>query len=263
MLDSNTLSRYFGKFASHQFPKWFQKIVNKSYVKIFDIDLSEFEPLENYPTLNALFTRELKTPRSFDSNPQIIISPCDSLIMEQGRVQDNTALQIKGMDYCVRELLGEGVDGEYFYTNFYLSPKDYHRFHAPSDMYIEEIRYFAGELLPVNRPSLQKNQNLFIRNERVVLVARDSLGHKMFYVAIGALNVGQMVVHCESRIHTNAKANTNTIYTYPTPIFIAKGEEVGLFKMGSTILTFQKDYSPFTKEGDKVRFGESVGEFIS
>lgn len=262
MIDNNTLSRYFGKFASYSFPKWFQKIVNKSYVKIFDIDLSEFEPLENYPTLNALFTRELKVPRSFDPNPQTLISPCDSLIMEQGEVRDNTALQIKGMVYCVSELLGEGVEGEYFYTNFYLSPKDYHRFHAPTDMYIEEIRYFAGELLPVNRPSLQKNHNLFIRNERVVLVARDLNGNKMYYVAIGALNVGQMVLHCESRIHTNAKANINTTYTYSTPIFIAKGEEVGLFKMGSTILTFQKNYRSLIKEGDKVKFAESVGEFI-
>lgn len=261
MLDNNSLSRYFGKFASFSFPSWFQKIVNKSYVKIFDIDLSEFDSVESYPTLNALFTRELKKSRDFDANPQIIISPCDSLIMEQGEVRDNTALQIKGMVYCVSELLGEKVEGEYFYTNFYLSPKDYHRFHAPCDMQIEEIRYFAGELLPVNRPSLLKNHNLFIRNERVVVVAKDRLGNAMYYVAIGALNVGQMVLHCESRIQTNTKANINTTFTYSTPISISKGEELGMFKMGSTILTFQKNYTPFTKEGKKVRFGDSVGEF--
>ncbi|RDU69266.1 phosphatidylserine decarboxylase [Helicobacter cholecystus] len=258
---SNRISRYFGKFASHSFSPKIQKIINSVYVKIFNIDLSEFENIESYPTLNALFTRELKVERQFDKSPKTIISPCDSLIMEQGFVQNNTALQIKGMIYCVSELLGEALENEYFYTNYYLSPRDYHRYHAHCDMWIEEVRYFAGELLAVNRPSLLKNHNLFIRNERVVIIARDNKRNRVYYVAVGALNVGQMVVNFEPRVQTNTQANISTSYTYSEPIFIAKGEEVGMFKMGSTILVFQKDYTPFAHVGEKVRFGESVGEF--
>lgn len=260
MLNSQA-SRYFGKFASHSFSPKIQKIINSAYVKIFDIDLSEFESVENYPTLNALFTRELKVEREFDQSPKTIISPCDSLIMEQGNVENNSALQIKGMVYCVSELLGEVLESGYFYTNYYLSPRDYHRYHAPCDMWVEEVRYFAGELLSVNRHSLLKNHNLFIRNERVVVIARDNKGNRMFYVAVGALNVGQMVLNFEPRVQTNTQVNINTAYTYSEPIFLAKGEEVGMFKMGSTILTFQKDYTPLSRIGEKVRFGESVGEF--
>lgn len=258
----NTISRYFGKFASHSFSPKIQKVINSSYVKLFDIDLSEFEGAESYSSLNALFTRELKVEREFDPSPRIIISPCDSLIMEQGSVQNNSALQIKGMVYCVSEFLGEVLGEGYFYTNYYLSPRDYHRYHASSDMWVEEVRYFAGELLPVNRPSLLKNHNLFIRNERVVVVAKDNKGNKMFYVAVGALNVGQMVLNFEPRVQTNTKANINTSFTYPEPIHIKKGEEVGMFKMGSTIVTFQQDYTPLTQVGERVRYGQSVGEFV-
>lgn len=257
----NTISRYFGKFASHPFPPVIQNFINESYVKIFDIDLSEFESARSYPTLNALFTRELKVEREFDKSAKVLISPCDSLVMEQGEVKNNSALQIKGMTYCVSELLGEVLSEGYFYTNYYLSPRDYHRYHAPCDMWVEEVRYFAGELLAVNRASLLKNHNLFIRNERLVVVARDNKGNKMFYVAVGALNVGQMVLYFESRVQTNTTANINTTYTYPEPIFLAKGEEMGMFKMGSTILVFQQNYIPLTQIGEKVRFGESVGEF--
>ena len=257
----NIASRYFGKFASYAFATKIQKIINSTYVKIFDIDLREFQSVQSYPTLNALFTRELRVKREFDTSPKTLISPCDSLIMEQGNVQNNSALQIKGMVYCVSELLGEVLGEGYFYTNYYLSPRDYHRYHAPCDMWVEEVRYFAGELLPVNRPSLLKNHNLFIRNERVVVVAKDNKGNKMFYVAVGALNVGQMVLNFEPRVQTNKKANINTSYTYSEPIFVAKGEEMGMFKMGSTILTFQRDYTPLTHIGEKVRFGDSVGEY--
>lgn len=254
----NKLSRGFGKFASKTFPPQIQKRLNALYVKIFDIDMSEFDSPENYPTLNALFTRGLKVERKFDTDESVMISPCDSEIMAQGQVSHNTALQIKGMTYCVSEFLGEVIENQYSYINFYLSPKDYHRYHAPCDMEVLEVRYYGGELLPVNRPSLSKNHNLFIRNERVVVVARDKNGNKLFYVAVGALNVGQMVLHFEPKLQTNARANENMVFAYDSPIEIKKGAEMGMFKMGSTIVLFAQDIQSELEIGQKVKFGDRI-----
>ena len=255
---TNTISRLFGAFAGYAFPKWFQIIINKVYVWIFKIDLSDFAPLDSYPTLNALFTRALIVKRELDSSLNVLISPTDSVIMAQGEVRDDMALQIKGMEYRVSELLGENLDSTYSYINLYLSPRDYHRYHCPCDMEILEVRYFGGVLLPVNQPSLRKNQNLFIKNERVVVIAKTKNNTKLYFVAIGALNVGQMIFHFEPKITTNAKANTKEIYTYPTPIKVKKGEELGMFMMGSTIVLFASNITLTKNTHSQVRFGEKI-----
>lgn len=263
-MDTNTISKLFGKFASHSFPRWFQRIINRVYVRIFTIDLSDFAPAESYPTLNALFTRKLACQREIDPSGDALISPSDSLITEQGAIANNLALQIKGMSYPIDEFLGiQAGDADGFsYVNLYLSPSDYHRYHAPCDMEIIEARYFGGELLPVNFPSLRKNSNLFVRNERVVLVA-NTIPHntRIYFVAVGALNVGKMTFHFDSRINTNATPDARDIYTYDTPICVKKGDELGYFQMGSTIVLVMQDSSLESLTNQKVRFGERIAHF--
>ena len=267
---SNKLSRLFGKFANYPFPRFFQAIINAVYVRIFHIDLSDFAPAHTYPTLNALFTRSLAKPRSFDTDPKTLISPSDSVIMEQGKifVEDNTlkALQIKGMSYTIDEFLGENAKhlialdsaSPLHFVNLYLSPSDYHHYHAPCDMRILEVRYFGGVLLPVNPPSLRKNQNLFIQNERVVVVAENLRGQKLYYVAVGALNVGKMIFHFEPKIQTNALPNAREIYNYNPPIEVKKGEELGTFMMGSTIVLIAQGLILNSQTGTKVRQGDII-----
>ncbi|WP_395148428.1 phosphatidylserine decarboxylase [uncultured Helicobacter sp.] len=257
---TNLISRLFGAFASMAFPSIIQSFINRVYVALFHIDLSEFEESKNFTTLNKLFTRRLKQPRIFDTTLNVLISPTDSLITESATTSKHKALQIKGMEYDINELLGEKIpqDMEFSYINLYLSPRDYHRYHAPCDMYIEEIRYFGGELLPVHIPALKKFNNLFIRNERVVLKAKMYNGKTIYFVAVGALNVGSIVFHCEPKIHTNAKKGNET-YTYASPIAIQKGEELGMFNMGSTIVLFIEDFTPQIQSGDKVRYAQNLG----
>lgn len=257
---SNKFSRLFGRFASYEFPSFLQNLINNVYVKIFDIDLSEFAPASSYASLNALFTRALTSERTINPNPIVLIAPCDSLITQMGKSTQKNALQIKGMEYSIEELLGQKLDREFYYINFYLSPKDYHRYHAPCDMEICEVRYFGGELLPVNLPSLQKNQSLFVRNERVVVVAKTSSHKWIYFVAVGALNVGSMVMHFEGRIQSNAKSH-NICYTYRTPIGIKKGEELGMFKMGSTIVLFMEQMIPDININQKVKFAQDLGTY--
>lgn len=260
MYFSNKASRIFGKFASFEFPHFIQRGINAAYVRIFDIDLQDFAPSASYPSLNALFTRALNKPREINPNPIALISPSDSLITQVGKSSDKNALQIKGMEYSAEELLGQKLDCELYYMNFYLSPRDYHRYHAPCDMEIYEVRYFGGELLPVNMPSLHKNQSLFVRNERVVVVAKTPSNKWVYFVAVGALNVGSIVMNFENQLHTNAKIG-NTTYTYRTPIFIKKGEELGRFEMGSTIVLFMEQMISDVVVGQKVKYAQDLGTY--
>lgn len=250
----------FGCFAHTEFPAPIQNFINSVYVAIFNIDLSEFENIP-YPSLNALFTRKLKENRIFDINPNVLISPSDSLITELGLSKEKKALQIKGMEYSIEELLGETLTKEMFYINLYLSPRDYHRYHAPCDLEIMELRYFGGDLMPVNMPSLQRNTNLFIRNERVVLKAKMPNQKILYFVAVGALNVGSIIFHCEPKIHTNAKRYNET-YTYTNPKKVRKGEELGMFQMGSTIVLFIQDCNVNIQSNQKVKFAQSIGLLV-
>ncbi|PAF50413.1 phosphatidylserine decarboxylase [Helicobacter sp. 13S00401-1] len=259
---SNKTSRVFGKIANKAFPHIIQTFINRLYVYVFKIDMSEFEKPCSYKTLNALFTRSLIKPRNTDAKPFNLISPTDSLIMEQGALKDYKALQIKGMEYSVLPFLGLSDTKEiesikdYKFINLYLSPKDYHRFHAPCDLEVLEAKYFSGRLLPVNKPSLLKNKDLFNINERVVLKVRFSYNKEIaYYVAVGALNVGKMSFSFDVKIKTNAKFG-DAIYTYKDCFFKA-GDEIGTFEMGSTIvlianMLFAKDAQDTIKMGQEL-----------
>lgn len=142
---TNLLSQYFGKFAKKEFPKPIQKCINQAYKKFMKLDLQEFKNAKHYKSLNELFTRELIIKRDIDSAKNIFISPTDSLITECGKLENDTALQIKGMKYSVEELLtyycrdnfSKVENGEFM--NFYLSPKDYHRYHAPVNFKLKNL----------------------------------------------------------------------------------------------------------------------------
>lgn len=259
---SNRASRVFGKFARCEFIAPLQWLINSVYVKLFHIDLSEFDRLSSYKSLNALFTRALKINRGFDESPSVLIAPSDSLITESATSAQKQALQIKGMSYSIEELLGQKLESELFYINFYLSPRDYHRYHAPCDMEILELRYFSGELLAVNEPSLKKHTAVFVKNERVVVVAKTKAQKWLYFVAVGALNVGSIIMHFESKLHTNTECypkGYNVCYTYRTPIHIKKGVELGMFQMGSTIVLLGESIESSLTSGTKVKFGDSIG----
>ncbi len=263
---SSLFSRCFGSFASCEFPSFFQLFINRSYVFFMKVDLNEFNSIDSYKTLNALFTRELLSRREFDTDQKSIISPCDGYISELGDIKDDKALQIKGSKYSVSQLLGNEFDAKREleggkYINFYLSPKDYHRYHVPCDMRVTKAVHIPGKLYPVNFKWLNKIPNLFIENERVVLECKDENDNLFYMVFVGALNVGKMVFNFDSRLKTNIKEKEYTVYEYrDREIFLKKGDELGRFEMGSTIVMFfKKDYVEFTcKALQSVKFGHTV-----
>ncbi len=263
---TNKISNVFHKFATKEFPSTIQSVINNGYVKLLGLDMTEFMDPSSYKTLNKLFTRELKAPRDIDHSLDNFIAPADSFVTEAGDIKSNTALQIKGMSYGVKELLTSEIKDENFdklddgkFMNFYLSPKDYHRYHSVYNFQITKLIHVPGKLYPVNFTYLNKQENLFIENERVVIECKTS-DDKLFYmVFVGALNVGKMVFTFEENVKTNDDAYTQKIYEYEN-LFIKKGDCLGYFEMGSTVLLFwEKDMVELENlVNNKVSFGDIV-----
>lgn len=266
---TSLLSQSFGKFASKEFPHWFQKIVNNSYVKLMGLDMSEFHEPNTYKTLNALFTRKLREDRHYSLDGDDFISPCDSWISELGKIKDDYALQIKGMRYKAAELLGENFSQEEKsiveegdFINFYLSPRDYHRYHIPTNLKVLKAVHIPGKFYPVNVPSLKKRLNLFIENERVVILCETTEGKRFYMVLVSALNVGVMKVGFEPRIQTNASALTPQVYEFENT-HLNKGDDFGCFEMGSTIVILSEKgmfKEIDIKMNDKVKYGQTIAK---
>ena len=263
---TSIISRGFGRFASREFSPAIQGFINRSYVRLMGLNMSNFEKPNSYKTLNKLFTREMKTPIDMPTDKSVLISGVDALITDFGTILDGKAYQIKGMSYDIETLFGEyhkscakEVEGGEF-VNFYLSPKDYHRYHSPMDLDILSITHIPGKLYPVNFPLLRNKKDLFIENERVVMECRDTNGKKHILVLVGALNVGKMVVTFEQSIKTNSDIREPKHYEYKD-LKLKRGEMFGWFEMGSTILTFSQQGAIFTNlyVNQKVSMGDAIG----
>ena len=265
---TNLISQYFGKFAKKEFPSFIQNIINNTYVKSLGLDMSEFRAPKYYKSLNDLFTRELAIAREIDLSDEVIVSPTDSLITECGKLKKDTLLQIKGMEYNVEELLTyhikrdnleKVIDGSFM--NFYLSPKDYHRYHAPCDFKITKLIHVPGKLYPVNLKYLNKEIDLFCQNERVIIECFDKKGNLFYMVFVGALNVGQMVFTFETAVETNIDAKEIKVYEYDN-LSVKKGDCLGYFKMGSTVvMIWEKDSINLKKLTNKsVSFGKAINK---
>lgn len=265
---SSFVSRLFGGFAHAKFPKFLQYLINVAYVKGLGLNMDEFRDPKTYKSLNALFTRALEHPRTLEGESEDLLSPCDAKVSAYGEISNGNALQIKGMEYSVGELLGDymplyskkALMGGGF-VNLYLSPKDYHRYHAPCRMKILESHHIPGALYPVNFTWLHKKAGLFCENERVVLVCENPFGKRFYLVFVGALNVGKMVFNFDERIQTNAKNAAQAYYKYED-LWCERGAELGMFEMGSTIVILWEDDAFTCKAalGQKVRFGELLAK---
>jgi phosphatidylserine decarboxylase len=265
---TSLISQSFGKFASHEFPHFIQTLINKAYVGLMGLDMSEFNHPSTYNSLNALFTRKLREDRKYSLDGSDFISPCDSWISECGDIEDDYALQIKGMKYRCDDFIGSEFTQDEKNTihngkfiNFYLSPKDYHRYHIPTNLKVLKAVHIPGKFYPVNLPSLKKRLNLFIENERVVLMCETTSKKRFFIVLVSALNVGVMQVSFEPKIQTNAVATTPQSYEFKD-LFLDKGDDFGCFEMGSTIVILApKDMLEIgVSVGDNVKYGQTIAK---
>lgn len=237
-LPRKKLSKWVGRWAFTRFPKPIQNFINLSFAKHFGINLNETEfPYYDYNSLGDFFIRRLKVGAR-PLGGASVVHPCDSRIAEKGKIFNGRLLQAKGVDYSLEHLTQienamEKYDQGYFVT-YYLSPKDYHRVHSPVDGMVTQMMYCTGDLWPVNDWSILNIPGVYTENERVYVEIATEKG-PIGLVFVGATNVGSIAIKFEKKLFTNWKLSTQN-YTYQPPIEVKKGEEIGMFKMGSTIV---------------------------
>ena len=221
------------------------RAVARFFVRLYDINIEEaVVPEGGFPDFDAFFTRELKPgARSIDAGEKSIVSPVDGAISAAGPIEQGRIYQAKGRDYAMAELLGSEAEAERFlggrFATIYLSPRDYHRMHAPTAGVVTRMAYLPGHLFAVNPRTVRAREALFSRNERVA-ISFDTPAGPMAMVFVGALIVGSISVAWQGVV-APAKGNKKgrpCVWDYSekeAPRF-AKGDEVGRFHMGSTVV---------------------------
>jgi len=214
-------------------------------------------PLETYANLGEFFSRPLKDgARVFDSNPRHIASPVDGTVASIGVVNSSSGVptleQIKGARYRLDEFLGslpsffttahdeEKQGKKMYHCVLYLAPGDYHRIHAPVDWSVSERRHFPGNLFPVNKIAARLIPSLFIENERVALLGEWEHGF-FSLTAVGATNVGSIVLSREPEFHSNTKDQDSLVGQCISKVYAsspesARGEEMAQFKVRQCII---------------------------
>jgi len=258
IISTNLSSRWVGSFANAKLWPPFLRFIIKRYISLFDIDMSEYDfDISRVKTFNQFFTRNLKDgARKWGEG---LCSPVDGRMLSFGKIRDGMIFQVKGMNYYEAELTGQAPLNTGSFVNLYLSPANYHRVHAPIDMEIKKITIIPGKLLSVSKRNAANVDNLYIKNERLVLSGNSKYG-TFHFVFVGALNVGSIKLSFMPEIKTNLKEQAQ--FSYEIENKISKGEELGYFEMGSTIIMTLETAS-FTEIDDsflqkEIRLGENL-----
>ncbi|GAA1970002.1 hypothetical protein GCM10009817_07430 [Terrabacter lapilli] len=265
VLPKHALSRGAGWVATRPIPRPLRARVHRGYSRVFGARPEEAAlPLEEYPTLNAFFTRTLK-PGLRPVAAAAIVSPVDATVGAYGVVQADTLVQAKGRDYSLTALLGDRELADRFeggtYTTLYLSPKDYHRIHVPLAGDVTAASYIPGELWPVNVAAVASVANLFAANERIVVELDAAGGGHLAVVAVGATMVGMTRLVFDD-LHTNARRRELQRRRYDPPVHLGAGDALGHFEFGSTVVLVCSQEAGTIEElalGATVRMGERIG----
>jgi phosphatidylserine decarboxylase len=256
--------------ALTRFMGWFSKIENPfvrdasiACWRLFsDLDLSEAKKTE-FKSLHDCFTRELRPGlRPVDPDPSVVVSPSDGIVGAHGRIQDTELFQIKGAPYSLLDLLGDPAlvdrhrNGRFLTLR--LTSSMYHRFHAPFDCRIERVTFVHGDVWNVNPIALKRVERLFCKNERAVIETRLPTGEALTLVPVAAILVASIRLHFLD-LTLNAQSRGPSVF--PCDASVKKGEELGWFEHGSTIIVLAPDNFEFAAdiiEGARVKAGEAL-----
>jgi phosphatidylserine decarboxylase len=220
----------------------------KQAIKTFNINMDEAisDELDSYQCFNDFFTRALKAEaRPLDMGEKVVTSPADGVISQAGKIRKNKVLQAKNVDYSLARLVGNSDQAKKYengtFATIYLSPKDYHRVHIPAQGQLLTTRYIPGELFSVNQQTAEMVPNLFARNERLVCEFKSQqLGH-FLVIFVGAMLVAGIETVWGGVEQPGPGAVRENDYSEQN-IHFSKGDEIGRFKFGSTvILLFKPD----------------------
>ncbi len=271
LLPKNAVSRLAGALTRWRAPAPLRLAAMRAFARRYGIDLSECPELELYRTFGEFFARPLRPGlRPIAPGDRVVVSPVDAVVSETGLAAAGRLVQAKGIDYPAAALLGDEqlarrLEGG-AYATLYLSPRDYHRIHFPLGGRVTGWRYLPGRLWPVNPASVRTVPGLFAVNERLVTVLETPAG-ACALVAVGATVVGRVHAFYDPSVpHTNARGVAPSRHDYPAPLPVEKGQELGAFEMGSTvILLFEPGrvrLDPRLAPGARVRVGEPIGQGV-
>jgi phosphatidylserine decarboxylase len=255
------LTRFMGAFSKVENP--LVRALSIGCWKLFsDLDLSEAKKTY-FKSLHDCFTRELKPGlRPFDPDPNVVASPSDAIVGAHGTIRDGELYQIKGAPYSLLDLVNDPAlvaqhrNGKF--VTLRLTSSMYHRFHAPHDCHIERVTLIHGDTWNVNPIALKRIERLFCKNERAVIRSRLKSGEAFTLVPVAAILVASIRLHFLDLL---LNAGTRGPSDYPCDVDVRKGDELGWFEHGSTIILLAPAHFEFcdnVKEGGRIRAGQAM-----
>ncbi len=272
------LSRALGRLADMRLPGPVQGKLNRAFARAVGVNLAEVEePPEAFPSLSAFFVRRLRPgARSWPHDPTLPASPVDGIVGAVGTIESGRLIQAKGLDYTVGDLLEDAGEAKHFHSGtfvtIYLSPRHYHRIHAPVTARLHAAASVPGKLFPVNEPAVRSIPRLFPRNERLIAFMEGERG-RLALAAIGAYNVGRISAAFDPEWGggvgssvTNRPGRSELERRHYSPaLAVRQGEELMAFHLGSTIVllleasvTRSLTQSSVLRAGNSIKLGDSL-----
>jgi phosphatidylserine decarboxylase len=217
--------------------RWLTPLMLWVWNRFDPIELADSPP-QQYACLRDCFVRPLLPgARVIDADPDTLCSPCDGIVGAHGRVEDNQMVQIKGKPYDLTELVGELPADDPLrngtFVTIRIKSSMYHRFHAPAHGWLTRVRHFAGDAYNVNPPALRRIDRLYCKNERASLTLRMHTGEELAVVTVAAILVAGIRIHA---LHGSDWMGAQQPVCLGTPAHFDKGQEMGWFEHGSTIV---------------------------
>jgi phosphatidylserine decarboxylase len=266
-LITNRIPRRLATLAMKRFSRIESRALTRLSVAVWSFFADELRLDEakttDFRSLQDCFTRELRDgARPIDSDPAVLVSPCDAVVGAHGRVEGTRVFQAKGFPYTLEDLFGDPQlaarhqDG--VYVTLRLKSNMYHRFHAPDGAAVRRVRYISGDTWNVNPIALARVRELFCKNERAV-IELGRTGESVTLVAVASILVGSVRVHAAGRTF-------DLEYGGPTLVdcggcSVSRGEELGYFESGSTIVlcaTGPLSFASGVREGATIRMGQAL-----
>ena len=269
----HTLSRIAWRIARTK-NKLLKDLLIRAFLLRYDVDLDEADRthLSDYDSFNDFFTRALRPDvRPIATTANVVVCPADGSISQLGEINENKLLQAKGRSYSLAALLATDDAEPQRFTNgsfatIYLAPHNYHRVHAPISGTVTRIRYVPGRLFSVNDRTARCVDQLFARNERLIVEICSDAGI-VVVILVGAMLVASMELTCcdvEAAIRIAGKiSEPYLIEPNAAAAFIERGTELGRFNMGSTVIILAESerlrWDPALAHGSPVAVGQTLG----